>query len=191
MAAPAPGLAAGVPPGLSSVEAERRLARDGLNELPKPRRPPVLARFARQLTHLLALLLWAAAGMALIAGQPPLVAAIVVVVLLNAVFAFAQEYRADRSAERLTDLLPRSCRVRRDGRTIAIDAARLVVDDIVLLDPGDRISGRDPRRLLAASAGLGDGVGGRRRPCRSGRPAQVSQAATARCGRREDAGRAW
>jgi magnesium-transporting ATPase (P-type) len=125
---------------LSSVEAERRLARDGPNALPKPRQKSVLARFAGQFTHLLAVLLWVAAGLAIVAGQPPLALAIVIVIVLNAIFAFAQEYRADRSAERLTDLLPRNSRVRRDGRAQTIDASFLVVGDVVLLASGDRIS---------------------------------------------------
>jgi magnesium-transporting ATPase (P-type) len=87
--------------GLSSVEASRRLAADGPNQLPEPRRPSPLRHLGKQFTHLLAILLWVASGLALIAGQPALAAAIVVVIVLNAVFAFAQEYRADRSAERL------------------------------------------------------------------------------------------
>jgi magnesium-transporting ATPase (P-type) len=96
--------------GLSSVEASRRLAADGPNQLPEPRRPSALRHLGKQFTHLLAILLWVASGLALLAGQPPLAGAIVVVIVLNAVFAFAQEYRADRSAERLRSLLPISAR---------------------------------------------------------------------------------
>ena len=69
-----------------------------------------------------------------------LAAAIVVVIVLNATFAFAQEYRADRSAERLRALLPISARVRRDSQLRVIDATQLVRDDLVVLRPGDRIS---------------------------------------------------
>jgi magnesium-transporting ATPase (P-type) len=126
--------------GLSSVEASRRLAADGPNQLPEPRRPSALRHFGKQFTHLLAILLWVASGLALLAGQPPLAAAIVVVIVLNAAFAFAQEYRADRSAERLRSLLPMSARVRRDGQLRVIDASELVRGDLVVLRPGDRIS---------------------------------------------------
>jgi len=96
--------------GLSSIEASRRLAADGPNQLPEPRRPSALRHFGKQFTHLLAILLWVASGLALLAGQPALALAIVVVIVLNAIFAFAQEYRADRSAERLRSLLPMSAR---------------------------------------------------------------------------------
>jgi magnesium-transporting ATPase (P-type) len=100
----------------------------------------VLRQFGKQFTHLLAILLWVACGLALLAGLPPLAAAIVVVIVLNAVFAFAQEHRADRSAERLRSLLPMTARVRRDGQLRVIDASQLVRGDLVILRPGDRIS---------------------------------------------------
>ena len=126
--------------GLSSVEAARRLAAEGPNQLPEPRRPSALRHLGKQFTHLLAILLWVASGLAILAGLPPLAVAIVVVIVLNAVFAFAQEYRADRSAERLRSLLPMSARVRRDRQLRVIDASQLVRGDLVILRPGDRIS---------------------------------------------------
>jgi magnesium-transporting ATPase (P-type) len=134
--------------GLRTAEAERRAAQAGPNRLPRPPRPSALAQLARQLTHLLALLLWVAAGLALLAGLPPLAVAIVVVVVLNAAFAFAQEYRADRSAERLDALLPAAARVRRDGRLRTVDAEELVTGDVVVLEPGDRVAA-DMRVLVA------------------------------------------
>ena len=83
-----------------------------------------------QLTHFFALLLWVAAGMALVAGMAQLAAAIAVVVLVNGVFAFVQERGAEHAAERLADLLPRRARVRRDGRTVEVDAGELVPGDV-------------------------------------------------------------
>ena len=63
-----------------------------------------------------------------------------IVVLLTGAFAFAQEHRAERAAARLRDLLPRRVTVRRDGRAQVVDAAGLVVGDVVVLGPGDRVS---------------------------------------------------
>jgi magnesium-transporting ATPase (P-type) len=94
----------------------------------------------RQLTHLLALLLWVAAALALLAGMPALSVAIVVVIALNAAFAFAQEYRADRSAERLHALLPTRVRVHRDGQLVTVDAEDLVRGDLVEVGAGDRLA---------------------------------------------------
>ena len=94
---------------------------------------------AAQLTHLLALLLWVAAGLALLAGMPELAVAIVVIILLNGLFAFWQEHRADRSTQKLRALLPSATRVMRDGQPVMVDAADLVVDDLVVLEAGDRV----------------------------------------------------
>ena len=69
--------------GLSSIEASRRLAVDGPNQLPAPRRPSALRHFGKQFTHPLAILLWVASGLALLAGQPALAVAIVVVIVLG------------------------------------------------------------------------------------------------------------
>jgi len=69
--------------GLTTAEAVGRLNIDGPNLLPEPRRPSALRQLGHQLTHLLALL-WVPSGLALLAGQPPLAAAIVGVIVLNA-----------------------------------------------------------------------------------------------------------
>src|SRR6266508_2523927 len=93
--------------GLSSTEAAARLVRDGPSLLPPPRRPSVLRRFADQLLHFFAVMLWVAGGLALVAGLPQLGIAIFAVIVLNSAFAFVQESRADRAAERLRSRLPR------------------------------------------------------------------------------------
>jgi calcium-translocating P-type ATPase len=90
--------------------------------------------------HFFALLLWGAGILAFVARMPTLGVAIFAVVVINGLFAFVQEYRAERAAERLRDLLPRRTTVVRDGKTVEIDASELVVEDVVLLGSGDRIS---------------------------------------------------
>jgi magnesium-transporting ATPase (P-type) len=91
------------------------------------------------MVHFFALMLWCAAGMAVVAGMPQLGVAIVVVIVLNGAFAFAQEARATRAAEELRVLLPQLVAVRRGGRTLEIDASAVVIGDLVLLDPGRRV----------------------------------------------------
>ena len=95
---------------------------------------------AAQLVHFFALMLWVAAGLALLAGMPALAVAIAVVVVLNGAFSFAQEYRADRAAQRLRDLMPTTVSVRRDGVVTHVPADQLVPGDVVVLDAGDRVS---------------------------------------------------
>ena len=127
------------PQGLTSAEAIRRSQRDGPNILPKPPSRPAWRVLAAQFFHFFALMLWGAAVLASIAGMPQLTVAIVVIVIVNGLFAFAQEHRAERAAEHLRDLLPRTATVVRDGRPIPVDARNLVVGDLVLLEAGDRV----------------------------------------------------
>jgi magnesium-transporting ATPase (P-type) len=129
-----------VDPGLSSEEARARLVQFGPNVLAEPPRPSHVRRFAANLVHLFALLLWAGAGLALLGGLPALALAIVVVILVNAVFAFVQEYRAERASEALRRVLPQTARVRRDGEEHVIPAEEVVSGDVVVLGPGDRVS---------------------------------------------------
>jgi calcium-translocating P-type ATPase len=128
------------PEGLSSREAERRLAAYGRNEIVRRggRRWP--QQLAKQFTHPLALLLWFAATLAFVGGTPVLGGAILAVIALNAVFAFAQERQAERAIEALRRYLPQQALVLRDGRRQTIDAATLVPGDVLLLAEGDRIS---------------------------------------------------
>jgi magnesium-transporting ATPase (P-type) len=126
--------------GLSGTEAARRLAREGPNALPAPRPVAAWRRLVAQLTHFFAVLLWAAAALAVVGGMPQLGAAIAAIVVVHGAFAFAQEHRAERAAEALQDLLPRSVTVVRDGQPTTIDAQALVVDDLVVLGAGDRVS---------------------------------------------------
>ncbi len=125
--------------GLSSAEADTRLRRDGPNRLPAPHRPSGLRRFTDELRHFFALMLWVAAGLAVLGGMPQLGVAIAVVIVVNAVFAFVQENRADRAGDRLRDLLPQRVTVRRDGRRSRIEAADVVVGDVLVLESGDRV----------------------------------------------------
>ncbi|MCA2189693.1 cation-translocating P-type ATPase [Nonomuraea cavernae] len=126
--------------GLTAAEAAAQLSADGPNALPSARRTPAVVLLLRQMAHFFALLLWGASVLALLAGMPQLAVAIVVVVLLNGGFAFAQEYRADRATQRLRELIPANVVVRRDGRRMLIGAADLVIGDLVLLEAGDRVS---------------------------------------------------
>jgi magnesium-transporting ATPase (P-type) len=125
--------------GLSTAEAAARRAAQGPNRLPEPRRPSVARRLAQELTHFFAVMLWVAAGLALLADLPELGVAIAAVILLNALFAFAQRTRADRAAERLRAMLPTRVTVRRDGRRRIIEAEDVVVGDLLLLESGDRV----------------------------------------------------
>ena len=137
--------------GLTSAEARARLERDGPNELPAPRLRSPARLLADQLLHFFAIMLWVASGLAVLAGLTALAIAIVIVIVVNALFSFVQERRADHAAARLRSLLPRSVVVRRDGQRVEIDARDVVVGDVLLLTSGDRIPA-DASTTLARGA---------------------------------------
>jgi P-type Ca2+ transporter type 2C len=126
--------------GLTTAEAERRLAEVGPNALEEAKGPSHVRQLLANLVHLFALLLWAGAALALIGGLPELSVAIVVVILVNAVFAYVQEYRAERAVEALREMLPLEVRVRRDGVAASIRSERVVPGDVLLLAPGDKVA---------------------------------------------------
>lgn len=128
------------PTGLSADAASARLRRYGPNVVPEAPRVAPWRRFVAQLVHFFAVMLWLAGLLAIVAGLPALGVAIFVVIVINAIFAFAQEYRAERAAEHLRNLLPSTSTVVRDGVRTSVPATELVPGDRVLLESGDRIS---------------------------------------------------
>ncbi|MEW6582945.1 MAG: cation-transporting P-type ATPase [Actinomycetota bacterium] len=136
-------------PGLSSREARRRLIAEGPNELRRRGRRRWPHELAVQLAHPLALLLWVAAALAFAAVSVTLGAAIVAVILVNALFAFAQEQQAERAVETLQRYLPAHAAVVRDGRLQQVEVRDLVPGDLVLLEEGARISA--DARLVAGA----------------------------------------
>ena len=127
--------------GLSGTEAASRLRQFGNNILPRRKSKPLWILLINQLTHFFALMLWVAGVLALIAGMSQLGIAIFVIIVVNGLFAFIQEHRAERATEKLRDLLPSNVMVVRDRREQQIRAAELTCGDLVLLSPGDRICG--------------------------------------------------
>jgi magnesium-transporting ATPase (P-type) len=126
--------------GLSPSEAEIRLHSHGPNEIPQMRGRALWKQLLDQLVHFFALLLWAAAILAFVGEMPQLGIAIIVVVIVNGIFSFVQEYRAERATHALATLLPATSAVLRAGREERIQAAQLVPGDIVVLREGDRVS---------------------------------------------------
>ena len=125
--------------GLTAAEAERRLEQCGLNRIERVRRRPLALRFLEQFWSFFALLLWVGGGFALLAGMPQLGWAIFAVIVINGVFSFFQEYRAERAVEALQELLPQEITALRDGGETRLPASLLVPGDLVRLEEGDQV----------------------------------------------------
>ncbi len=125
--------------GLTAAEAARRLSRFGPNALHEKRRRPPWRMFLDQFTDFMILVLMAAAIISGVVGDLEDTVAIVVIVILNAVIGFVQEYRAERAMAALKRMTEASTSVLRDGRVESISAAGLVPGDIVLLEAGNLV----------------------------------------------------
>ncbi|MBN2169144.1 MAG: cation-transporting P-type ATPase [Actinobacteria bacterium] len=128
------------PEGLSASEAEARLTSEGLNVLEKKRGTPLWKKFLSNFTHLFAIMLWIAGILAFFGKTPEVGYACFAVILINAVFTFWQEFKAEKAIESLQNILPKKVRVLREGQETEINAEELVPGDVVLLEAGNNIS---------------------------------------------------
>ena len=142
--------------GLTADEARRRLAHFGPNVLTEPDRYRLLRGLTRHFTHFLAVLLWIAAALSFTAdfirpgeGMATLGWAILGVIVINAFFAFLQEYKAERAVQALHQLLPDKAWVVRGGHSIEIARSGIVPGDVLILEEGERVPA-DARLIDAA-----------------------------------------
>ena len=132
--------------GLSSNEAHQRLTQYGPNVLIGHNHYSLLRGLLRHFTHFLAILLWIAAGLSFAAdfmkpgeGMATLGWAILSVIVINAVFAFFQEYKAERAVQALRRLLPENAWVARAEQPVEIARSEIVPGDVLILEEGERV----------------------------------------------------
>ncbi len=125
--------------GLSQAEAERRLAEYGANELTEQGLRSPWSILAAQFTEVMVVVLIVAAAIAFAVGDPKDTIAILVIVVLNAVLGFTQEYRAERAMAALKQMTVPRIKVRRDGQVREISARELVPGDLFLLETGGAV----------------------------------------------------
>jgi Ca2+-transporting ATPase len=145
------------PDGLTDAEAARRREEHGPNELQASESVSPLALFVAQFRDVLIYLLVVAAALSLavglLPGQEPhyVDAALIALILLgNGVFGFVQDYRAERSMERLREMSTPDATVLRDGQRTTVDAREVVPGDVVVVEQGDTVPA-DARLVEAAS----------------------------------------
>lgn len=132
--------------GLSAREVGERLDEVGLNTLEAERRFVWLKNLARQFTNFFSILLDISAVICFVAdniqpgeGMNILGWALLGVSVLNALFSFVQEYRAERAMEELRKFLPQKVQVRRGGEELEILAEQLVPGDVLSVREGDKV----------------------------------------------------
>ena len=125
--------------GLTSSEANHRLAQHGPNQLPEAKTRPALVRFFYQFNNVLIYVLIAAGVVTAMLGHWVDASVIFAVVFLNAVIGFVQEGKAEHALRAIRQMLSLNAMVMRDSRQIIIQAKALVPGDIVLLQSGDKV----------------------------------------------------
>lgn len=123
--------------GLTTESVSQKLAEFGPNELQEKKKRPPWVLFLLQFKDFMILVLIAAAIIAGVAGDLTDAIIILVIVLLNAVVGFLQEYRAEKAMEALKKIAALQAQVVRNGKTVTIPSAELVPGDLVLLEAGN------------------------------------------------------
>lgn len=125
--------------GLSEEEAEKRLEKYGKNELRAELKTPRWLLLLSQFKELLVMILIVAGFISLAIGSYKNAAAMFVIVIINGVIGFVQEYKAENIIERLRDLVRSPAKVIRGGELTEISQDKLVPGDIIKVEEGDKI----------------------------------------------------
>lgn len=143
--------------GLSSDEAARRLEQYGPNELiERGAKSPWLILW-EQFTGIMIVILIIAAGISVLLGEYTDAIVILIIVVLNAVLGFTQEYRAEQAMAALKKMAVPHVRARRDGHLQEISANDLVPGDIIILEAGNAVPA-DGRLVEAANLRVQEAV---------------------------------
>ncbi|WP_414838844.1 cation-translocating P-type ATPase [Carnobacterium sp. TMP28] len=136
--------------GLTSEQAEKRMAEYGPNQLDEGKTKSLLVKFFEQFKDFMIIVLLAAAVISGIFGDITDSIIILVVVVLNAVLGVFQEAKAEEAINALREMSSPEARVKRDGAVISLKSDQLVVGDVVLLEAGNIVPA-DLRLIEVAS----------------------------------------
>ena len=125
------------PRGLTTKEAESRLREYGPNELKEKKRKSILMMFLDQFKDFMIIVLLGAAVVSGVIGELADTIAIIVIVVLNAVLGFTQEYRAEKAMAALKKMAAPEATVLRNGKPETMPAGQIVPGDVVMLEAGN------------------------------------------------------
>ncbi|MEG0021314.1 MAG: HAD-IC family P-type ATPase [Bacilli bacterium] len=143
--------------GLTLKEVETRLKKNGLNELPKAKKDSPFKIFLSEFKDPIIWLLFMAIIFSFVVGEFVDAFAILFIVLVDAILGTFQEWKASKSAEALANLIKVKVKVIRDSKEQEIDSTNLVLGDIVMLEPGNKISA-DLRVLVSRNLTIDESI---------------------------------
>ncbi len=130
----------GTKEGLSTAEAEKRILKYGYNELPTVKKESNFKKFINQFKSSLIVVLLIAGILSVAIGNLKDSAVIFLVVIVNGVMGFLQEYKADKAIEVLKAMVQSKVVVIRDGVKKEIPSRELVPGDVITIEDGDKLS---------------------------------------------------
>jgi P-type Ca2+ transporter type 2C len=125
--------------GLTSHEAERRLKKYGLNQLESKKEISPVRIFFSQFNDFI---IWVLIGATIISGlmgERADAITILVIVIMNGILGFIQEFKTEKSLEALKKLAAPTAKAIRDGKLTVMNAEYLTVGDVIVLESGDRV----------------------------------------------------
>lgn len=125
--------------GLSKEEAERRLKKYGPNVLHKKKKISPFKLFLSQFNDFITWVLIAATIISGYMGEKADAITIIIIVIMNAILGFIQEYKTEKSLEALKQMVAPTAKVIRDGEVYVINADKIVLGDLILVESGDRV----------------------------------------------------
>ena len=125
--------------GLTTKEAEKRLKQFGFNELQHSKKASALKIFLSQFNDFIVWVLIAATIISGIIGDRADAVTILIIVIINSILGFIQEFKTEKSLEALKNLAAPACKVIRDSNIKIINSIELTIGDLVILEAGDRI----------------------------------------------------
>lgn len=126
--------------GLTDEEAAQKLRQYGKNVLAADKKARPLKIFLGQFRDLMVMILLIASGISVFIGEVTDAVTIIIIVLLNAILGFIQEYRTEKTLLALKNMSAPSARVLRNGHIKIIPSAEVVPDDIISVEAGDKVS---------------------------------------------------
>lgn len=125
--------------GLTTSEAKKLLDKNGYNTFSEDKKSKPLKIFINQFKDIMVVILLIATVISVFLGEIYDSVTIILIVMLNAVLGFIQEYKTEKTLEELKKITSPTARVYRDGKLSVINADEIVVTDIIDVESGDRV----------------------------------------------------
>lgn len=143
--------------GLSDAEAQERLKKFGPNAIEAESKKTILKMILDQILNPLVIILLIACVITIFLREYTDALIISIIVVLNTIIGFYQEYKAEKALEELKSYAPQKAKVIRDGQVKILEAKEIVPGDIVVFDAGD-IAPADIRLLKTTALKIDESI---------------------------------